>query len=122
QLQSPPSVGSEAGDRHLRNRMRVSALRRPSPCVDEFLLGVEQLGTVDGSQYLAPLHPLAGLVDVQLLDPAREARMDLRQALFVGSDVSDRTQILVQTATLHLRGPHAEELHALGTEVDRGES
>ena len=94
----------------------------PAARNEHLLLGPEHVRAVDRRECLAAPHPLSRLGDQELLDPAREPGVDLRQPALVRADHADRPQLAADLLALDRRGAHSDELDAFGGEVHRGQT
>jgi hypothetical protein len=83
-------------------------------------LARHELRAVDGEDRRPGRHALAGEADEQLLDPARDLRLDLAHASLVGVDDADAADLSRERASLDDRRAHAEHLPPIERHLDLG--
>ena len=90
-------------------------------CQQVFLLGAHQIRTVDGEKLLALLHILIGRIRKDAANPARKARLHIREPLLIHGNAARSLQCIAYVFHLHDCGRDADLLHALGRELKRRE-
>ena len=85
----------------------------------EFLLRRQHLRAVDRQHRFTLLDGVAGEIDEDLLDPAIEARVDVRDPRLVVGDLADCADQPGLAVPLHGGELHANQLLALGRNLDR---
>ncbi len=107
----------------LHHRLRLGSARRQVPGAAQgdqvLLLRRDEVRAVYLHQRLAARDRLAGGVDVQLLDPALEARRDLVEQPLVRLDGAHGAHGAAQLARLDRFAAHAEELHLVEADFHR---
>ena len=99
------------------------AERGPGPeCQEVLLLGRDHVRAVDAEQRLAGADLLADVVDVDLLDEARELEAHVVHPRLVHRDPAHRSPAPADRALRHRRGAEPDELLALGIDPHRGEA
>ena len=95
-----------------RSELTVLGLRPlcPSHHVDEFLLGGPQLGAVNVRDRIALLHVHSREIDVELLDPALDLRIDVEERPLVILDEPDGPDDFRERLDRYGRRLHADEL------------